>query len=177
MFAELRGSLRRHLGHAMHLHRAADRRGQPVAGTFERNDDVVRAQLRVADDVAWPLHVTKGEVRLLEDLAPMRHRLGGKRCIQDAGQLRCVGRRLGRIAEAWIGQQIRAADRVRQRGHLVRRDQQHEPMVIGALVDIHRRVWRVLAVVQPKELRPAQRALDRDPGRPDALRQQRCRHV
>jgi hypothetical protein len=44
-------------------------------------------------------------MRPLEDLAPMRHRLAGKRFIQDppAG---CVGRRLGRIAEAWIGQQI-----------------------------------------------------------------------
>ena len=177
MFAELRGALRRHLGDAVHLHRAADRRGHLVAGTFERNDDVVRAQLRVVDDVVWPLHVPEGDVRLLEDLAPMRHRLAGKRFIEDAGQRRGVGRRLGRIAEAWIGQQIGPADRVRQRGQLVRRDQQHEPMVIGALVDIHRRVRRVLAVVQPEELCPAQRALDRDPSRPDALRQQRCRHV
>src|SRR2546430_10544620 len=54
----------------------------------ERNDDVVLTQLWVADDVAWPLHVTKGDVRPLKDLAPMRHRLAGKRFIEDPGQLR-----------------------------------------------------------------------------------------
>src|ERR1700693_3582306 len=37
---------RRHFRHAMHLNWTADRRGQLATGAFERNDDVVRAQLR-----------------------------------------------------------------------------------------------------------------------------------
>src|SRR5262249_33547206 len=41
VLAEIGGAPRRHLGDAVHLNRAADRRGQLAAGAFERNDDVV----------------------------------------------------------------------------------------------------------------------------------------
>src|SRR6476646_5921209 len=48
----------RHFGNAVDLDRTADRRCQLAAGTFERNDDIVRAQLRIIDHLMRPAHGT-----------------------------------------------------------------------------------------------------------------------
>src|SRR6185312_672049 len=62
-------------GDAMHLNRAADRRRQLAAGAFERNDDVIGAQLRIVDHLLWLAHDAEGDVDTIEDLVPLRHRL------------------------------------------------------------------------------------------------------
>src|SRR5579862_2597446 len=75
------------LGHAMDLDRTADRRGQFLAGAFERNDDVVRPQLRIVDDIQWIPHGTECHVDFAEHLIPMRHRLRGEDAFKNGGEL------------------------------------------------------------------------------------------
>src|SRR5712672_1269192 len=53
---------------AMHLYRAADRRGELAAGAFERNDDVIRPQLWITHDLFRPAHGAEGDVDAVEDL-------------------------------------------------------------------------------------------------------------
>src|SRR3954447_15752931 len=62
----------RHFGDAMHLNRTADRRGQLAAGAFERNDDVIRAQLWIVDHLLRLAHDAEGDVDAIEDPVPMR---------------------------------------------------------------------------------------------------------
>src|SRR6266849_6802764 len=76
VFSDLWGALRGHLGDAMHLKRAADRGRQLAAGAVERNDDVVRPELGIADHLLWPTHRSERHVNAVEHLVPMRHRLG-----------------------------------------------------------------------------------------------------
>src|SRR5947208_440666 len=75
VLSERRRAPCRHFGDAMHLNRAADRRRQLAAGAFERNDDVIGAQLRIVDHLLRPLHDAERDVNAIEDLVPMRHRL------------------------------------------------------------------------------------------------------
>src|SRR5712692_2489299 len=49
VLSDLRSAPCWHFRDAMHLNRAADRRGELAAGAFERNDDRVRPQLRIVD--------------------------------------------------------------------------------------------------------------------------------
>src|ERR1700738_4138682 len=56
VLTDVGGSRCRFLDDAMHLDRAADRGRQFAAGPFERNDDVVRAQLRIVDHLFRPAH-------------------------------------------------------------------------------------------------------------------------
>src|SRR5882724_13522780 len=67
--------LRRNFAHVMHLNRTADRRRYFIAGSFQRNDDVVCPELRVIDDFFWLTHGTEGDVNATENLIPVRHRL------------------------------------------------------------------------------------------------------
>src|SRR3984893_18487435 len=76
VFSNLWGTLRGHLGDAMHLKRAADRGRQLAAGTFERNDDVIRPELGIVDHLLRPTHRSERHVDAVEHLVPMRHRLG-----------------------------------------------------------------------------------------------------
>ena len=76
---------------------------------------------------------------------------------------------LCRISESRILQKIGAADTFCDGRHLVRRDDKHEPDVVGALVHIQRRVCRIFSVVLRGELRLAKRGLNRDAGGPDAF--------
>src|SRR5882757_11562339 len=76
VLSNLWGPLRGHLGDAMHLKRAADRRRQLAAGAFERNDDVVRPELGIVDHLLRPAHRSERHVSAIEHLVPMRHRLG-----------------------------------------------------------------------------------------------------
>src|SRR6266536_4250660 len=46
----------RHLGDAVHLNRATDRRGQLASGAFERNHDVVCLQLWIVDHLLRPAY-------------------------------------------------------------------------------------------------------------------------
>src|SRR5207245_4080830 len=56
VFSKCRCASCRHFRDAMHLKRTADRRGELAAGSVERNDDVIRPQLRILDDFLWPSH-------------------------------------------------------------------------------------------------------------------------
>ena len=94
---------------------------------------------RTAPKVRWSL---------LEDLAPMRHRLRGKGLIEDRGELRHVRRLLCRVGKPGIRQEIRAANRLGQRRPLVGRQHDHKPGVISRPIDVEGRVRRVRAIVQ-----------------------------
>ena len=94
-----------------------------------------------------------------------------------ARQLRHVREELRRIGEARVGQEVGATDRFRHGRQLVRRDDEHEPGAIGGPVYVQRRIGRILAIVRREKLRVAQRRLDRDARRPDALGEQRGRDI
>src|SRR5262249_3230929 len=134
VLSQLRGASCRHLADAMHLNRAADRRGQLAAGAFERNDDVIRTQLRIVDDLLRPAHGAEGDVDAVEDLVPMSHRLRAEDVIENGRQLGHVLHQLGRIGEARVGQEIRTADGLGYWRQLVRRDDEHKPGVVGGAI-------------------------------------------
>src|SRR5216684_1545411 len=177
VFSDLWGALGGHFGDAMHLKRAADRRRQLAAGAFERNDDVIRLELGIVDHLLWSTHSPKRDVNAVEDLVPMRHRLGTEDLIEDRRELRHIRCQLRRIGETRIGQEIRAADGLGDGCQLVGRDDENEPGVILGVIDVHRRILRILAIVQPEEFRLAQRGLDRDAGGPYAFGEKRGRDM
>src|ERR1700722_7732855 len=53
VFSKRWSALRSHFRYAVHANGAADRRGQIAACAFERNDDLIRSQLRIVDDFFW----------------------------------------------------------------------------------------------------------------------------
>jgi hypothetical protein len=54
MLADSRRAPGRYFRNTVHLNRTADGRGQLLAGSFERNDDVIRSQLRIINDfLTW----------------------------------------------------------------------------------------------------------------------------
>ena len=161
----------------MHLNRTADGRGQFAAGSFERNDDVIRSQLRIIDDFLRLTHGAEGDVNAIEDLVPMRHRLRAEDLIQNRGQLRHVRHQLRRIGEPRIRQEIGAANGFRHCRQFVRQDDENKPGSIRSAIHVQRRIGGVLSVVRPEELCLAQRGLDRDAGRPDTLSEERRRDV
>ncbi len=161
----------------MHLKRAADCGRQLAAGTIERNDDVVRLELGIVDHLLRPTHRSEGHVNAAEHLVPVCHWLATEDLVEDCRELRHIRRQLCRIGETRIGQEIRAADCFRHRLQLVGRDDEDEPCVILGAIDVHCRIRRVLAIVQPKELSAAQRSLDRNACRPDALGEERGRDM
>src|SRR5215469_17888082 len=81
VFAEVGRAAGWYFGDAMHLDRAADRRGELAAGALERNDDVVRLELRVIDDFLRPAHRPDREA--LERLVPMRHWLRAEGLVEN----------------------------------------------------------------------------------------------
>ncbi len=157
----------------MHLDRAADRRGQLAPGAFERNYDVIRPKLRIVDHLLRPAYGPERDVDAIEDLVPMRHRLRPEDLVEDRGELGHIGHQLRRLGEPRVRDEVGTADRFRHRRQLVGGDDEHEPDAVGGPVHVHRRVRRILAVVQAEELRLGQRRLDRDARRPDALRKKR----
>src|SRR5580693_9260372 len=72
VFSKRRSALRCHFRDAVHLNGAADRRGQFAACAFERNDDLIRSQLRIVDNFFWPAHDAEGNVNAIEGIVPMR---------------------------------------------------------------------------------------------------------
>src|SRR5437588_1123398 len=83
VFAEFRGALGRHFRDTVHLNRAADRRGEFAARSFERNDDVIRSQLRVVDYLLRPTHGAERDMDAAKDFVPVRHRLRAKDVVQN----------------------------------------------------------------------------------------------
>src|SRR5229473_449848 len=177
VLSDLRGALRGHFGDAMHLKRARDGGRQLAAGAIERNDDVVCLELGIVDHLLRPTHRSERHVDAIEHLVPMGHRLGTEDLVEDRRELRHIRRQLRRIGEPRIGQKIRAADSLGDGGQLVGRDDENEPGVILGAIDVHRRIRRILAIVQPEEFRIAQRRLDRDAGGPYAFGEKRGRDM
>ncbi len=177
VFSNLWSALGGHFGDAMHLKRAADCGCQLAAGTIERDDDVVRLELGIVDHLSRPTHGSERHVNAIEHLVPMGHRLGAEDLVEDRRKLRHIRRQLRRIGETRIGQKVRAADGLGDGSQLVGRDDEDEPRVIFGAIDVHRRICRILAIVQPEEFRVAQRCLDRDARGPHAFGKQRGRDM
>src|SRR5258706_2638190 len=168
---------RRHLRDALHLNRTADRRRQADAGALERNDDVVRLQLWIADHLLRPPHRAERDVDAAEDFVPVRHGLRAKDFVENGSQLRHVRRELGGIGEARIRQEILATHGLRHPAELVLRDDEHGTGPDRRPIHAQRRIRGIPPVVQILECRPAQTGLDRDTRGPDTLGQQRGRDV
>src|SRR5258708_25496123 len=83
VLSDVRSAPCRHFRDAMHLDRAADRRGELAAGSFERNDDLVRPQLRIVDHLLRSADGTEGDVDAVEHLVPMRHRLRARDLVEN----------------------------------------------------------------------------------------------
>src|SRR6266513_5051187 len=75
VFSQLRRSLCRYFCDAVHLNRTTDCKFQVFSRAFERDDYVVSLQLRIIDYVLRVAHQTVGDVRLVQDFAPVRNRL------------------------------------------------------------------------------------------------------
>src|SRR5580658_4582968 len=106
MFANSRRAPGRHLSNTVYLNRTADGGGQLLARSFERNDDVIRSQLRIIHDFLRFAHGTEWDVDTVEYLIPMRHWLRTKDLIEQCRQLRTVLRQLRGIRESRIRQDI-----------------------------------------------------------------------
>src|SRR6266849_1435733 len=65
------GTSRRHFCSAMHFERAAHGELQMVAGAFERDDHVVREQLRVGRYFLWAPDNAVCDVSLVESVSPV----------------------------------------------------------------------------------------------------------
>src|SRR6185369_8561836 len=102
VLAKFRSAFCSYLVDAMYLNRTADRRRQLLAGSFKRNDDVIRSQLWIVDDFLRVAHSTERHVDAIEDLVPMRHRLRAKHFIENGRQLRHVRHQVP-WSEPWIG--------------------------------------------------------------------------
>jgi hypothetical protein len=137
LFSKRRSALRSHFRHALHLNGAADRRGQFAACAFERNDDLIRTQLRIVDDFLWPAHDAEGDVNIIEGVVPMRHRLRAEDFVKNSGQLRHVQRQLRWLDEARIREEIGTAYCFRNGGELVGRNDKKEPGAVRSAIHIN----------------------------------------
>src|SRR5216684_7324397 len=106
MLADSRCAPGGYFSNPVHLNRTADGRGQLLAGSFERYDDVIRSQLRIINDFLRITYSAEGDVNAVEDFIPMRHRLRTKDLIEHCRQLRPVLRQLGSIREPRIREDI-----------------------------------------------------------------------
>src|SRR5689334_21207096 len=97
VFAELRSTFRSHFGHTVDLNRTADCRSYVVTRAFDRDYDVIRAQLRIVDDFLWTADGAKRNLGATEDLVPMRHRFRSEHFVKNGRQLRHVFHQLLRI--------------------------------------------------------------------------------
>ena len=147
---------------AMHLNGTADRRGQLAACSFERNDDVIRPQLRIVDDFLRPTHGAERDMNAIEDFVPVRHRLRAEDFVENGGQLRHVLQSAWpdrRIADPSGGptRPIAFATAANLSGVTIRTNQ----VSSDGAIHVQRRIRGMLSVVQPEELRLAQRGLNR----------------
>src|SRR6266849_6247468 len=82
MLADSRRAPGRYLSNTVYLNRTADGRGQLLAGSFKRNDDVIRSQLRIINDFLRLTHGAERDLSAAEDFVPMRHWLRTKNLIE-----------------------------------------------------------------------------------------------
>src|SRR5450432_4822470 len=73
VLANSRRAPSRYFGNTVHLNGAADGRGQLLAGSFERNDDVIGSQLRIIYDFVRVTNGAEGDMNAVKDVIPMRH--------------------------------------------------------------------------------------------------------
>jgi hypothetical protein len=57
-----------------------------VASAIQRNDDVIRAQLRIVDHLFRPAHSAERDVDATENVVPMRHRLRAEDFVENGRQ-------------------------------------------------------------------------------------------
>ena len=88
---------RGHFSDAMYLKRARDGGRQLPAGAIERNDDVIRLELRIVDHLLRSTHCSERDVDAVEDLVPMCHRFAKEDLVEDRRKLRHIRRQLRRI--------------------------------------------------------------------------------
>src|SRR6201987_384542 len=104
VLADSRRAPGRYFSNTVYLNGTADGRGQLLASSFERNDDVIRSQLRIINDFLRLTHGAERDLSAVEDFVPMRHRLRTKNLIEHCRQLRPVLRQLDWVRESRIRQ-------------------------------------------------------------------------
>src|SRR5260370_29635577 len=109
VLTEFGGAAWRHFLGAMHCERAAYRELQMFAGAFERDDHVVRKQLRVGRYFMWAPDDAVGDVGLVESVTPAVQCLRSKDLIQYLGQCCRVRDTLRIVVASRIHQQFLAA--------------------------------------------------------------------
>src|SRR5207247_3588997 len=72
VFADFRGALGLHFRDAVHLNRATDRELQLPARSFERNDDVIRSQLWIFNDLLRAAHAAERDMTPVKHFVPVR---------------------------------------------------------------------------------------------------------
>src|SRR5260370_27661172 len=82
VLADSRRAPGRYFSNTVHLNRTADGRGQLLASSFERNNDVIRSQLRIINDFLRLTHSAERDLSAVEDFVPMRHWLRTKNLIE-----------------------------------------------------------------------------------------------
>src|SRR5215470_10501388 len=142
---------RRHLGDAMHLDWAADRRGELAARAFERNDDVVRLELRVVDDFLRLAHGPDREAA--EHLVPMRHWLSAEDLVENGDEFVPVRHELRGIGESRICQEARKPDGFRRFRPLVGCEGENKPRAVSGAIHIRCGARGIAGIMQPVELR------------------------
>src|SRR2546425_2711270 len=167
VFSNFGSASRRHLRDIVHLYRTADRQRQVAAGALERNHHLVLPELRVLDHVTGSPHYAERDVGVVQDVAPVRHGLCTKDCVQNCRELGRIRRLLGRIGESRIRQELRATNSRRERRPSVGGEDDQEPGVIGGSIHVERCVRWIRPVVQREERRRGQRGLNRDTAGPD----------
>jgi len=112
--------VRGNLGDALHLDRAADRGGHLAAAPFDRNDDLVRSQLRIVITSSGRARGRTRDMDGAEDLGPMSHglRADTRRECPSAGPCR---HQLRGSENRGSVRRIGPSDGFRHLGQLVRR--------------------------------------------------------
>src|SRR5882672_7980257 len=110
VFADLGRSLRRHFRDTVNLQWTADCGLQLSTSAFERYDNVIDTELRIADDFAGRAHDPVRDVALLEHLLPVSNRLRVKHFVENGRKRAGIRDQLCRIGETSIREQVRPAD-------------------------------------------------------------------
>src|SRR5262249_23081724 len=157
VFAQARGDARGHLGGFLDRYRAVHRVLRRWAPVGDRDDDVVREQLWVFDDLFGDLNDAVRQAGGVETFLPVLQRLRGKDTIELGDQCGGVNASTLAIGKARVGRQIRAVDRFgKDRPVLIGFDKcQQQPASIGCLIARPgERIPRPGAVEFTRELRP-----------------------
>ncbi len=157
VFAKARRLPGRNLWRSGDLQRAGHRAGARRS-RLEGNDDAVRGQLGIVDDLLGDLHHAEDHPMSRKDSLPVGQRLAGEQGVEDLDQ----GRRIfgpSVVGEPWVVHQVGPADRLGEAGPVLAlgRDQQ-DPTLVGGLVGIEQGVRRIAAIVLGEEMAAVQAA-------------------